>query len=147
MSMQLNRSDAVFRDTLALDAERAWLELPAVYRILGLPVHELVRAERRIAVNAFEPRRIEGERPSRFLDCGRGPTGGEYADGYQVHLWIESRLVAAASDPARVTVQSKLTANARPRAVSGNPVPCSSLGRLERRIAELLQAQVVPAGG
>jgi hypothetical protein len=147
MSMQLNRSDAFFRDTVALDAGRAWTELPAVYGALGLPVNELVSAERRIGVVAHQPRRIEGQALSRFLDCGRGPTGGEYADTYQVYLWVETRLVASPSDPSSVTVQSKLTANARPRAVSGNPVPCKSLGRLERRINELVRARLVPAGG
>jgi hypothetical protein len=147
MSMQLNRSDAVFRDTVALPAARAWTELPAVYRELGLPVNELVSADRRIAVVAHQPRRIDGQPPSRFLDCGRGLTAGEYADAYQVYLSVETRLVAAPSDPSSATVQSKLSANARPRAVSGNPVPCFSLGRLERRITELLQARLVPAGG
>jgi hypothetical protein len=147
MNLPLNRSDAVFTDTLRFDPARAWTELPAVYRALGLPVNESESARRRIAAIAFQPRRIDGERVSLFLDCGRGITAGENADSYQVHLSVETRLVADPSDPARAMVQSTLNANARPRAISGNPVPCDTRGRLERRIVETLQARLAASDG
>ena len=147
MSVQLNRTDAVIMDTVGVDPARAWTELPAVYQALGLPMNERDAARRRVAATAFQPRRIDGQLLSRFLDCGRGPTAGQYADTYQVYLWVETRVVSDGPDPSNGTVQTKLTANARPRAVSGNPVPCQSLGRLERRISELLHARLAASGG
>jgi hypothetical protein len=149
MEVPLTRNDVQFIDTLSFDAARAWAELPAVYRTLGLPVNESDAKNQRLAVIAHQPRTIEGQRVSHFLDCGRGLTAGEYADAYQVYLWVETRLITTSSgpEPARGAVQSTLTANARPRAVSGNPVPCVSLGRLERRIVELLQARLAGGGG
>ena len=147
MSMPVNRSDAVYTDTVRVNGARAWAELPVVYRTLGLPVNEADGANRRIGVVAFEPRRLEGQAVSSFLDCGRGPTTGEYADSYQVYLWVETSLVFDEADPSRSTVRSTLRANARPRAIAGNPVPCQSRGLLERRIVELLVARTAPAGG
>ena len=150
MEMTLRRSDVQIFDTLRVDAARAWDQLPAVYQALGLPVNASDARLRRIAVTGYQARRIEGQPLSRFLDCGRGLTAGDYADNYQVYLSMETRLVttSAGPEPSRSTVASTLSANARPRAVSGNPVPCQSLGRLERRVTELLQQRLsVSSGG
>ena len=84
---------------------------------------------------------MDGQRPSRFLDCGRGPMAN-YADSYQVYLWTDTQIIPG-SGGARV--ETVLRANAQARDTGGDPIPCASLGTLERRIVELLRERVAPA--
>jgi hypothetical protein len=144
MSLVLNRADAVFTDTIALDPLRAWAELPHVFGALGLPINAANAGTKELGVVAHTPRRIEGQRVSTFLDCGTGPTGTMYADSYQVHLWVASRILEGAGAGAS-RVQTIVRANARPRDTSGEPLACTSRGRLERRVLELLRQRA--AGG
>ncbi|MSR36109.1 MAG: hypothetical protein EXR95_05615 [Gemmatimonadetes bacterium] len=144
MQMTLNRADAVFTDTLALDPGRAWAALPVVYDFLGLPVHTTNPGLKELGVVAHQPRRIEGQRLSTFLDCGISPAGSSYADSYQVYFWMTSRVIPRASGSR---VQTTVQANARPRDTSGEPLPCASRGRLERRVVELLQQRTAGSDG
>jgi hypothetical protein len=139
MELQLNRAGAIFVDTIPADPVRAWAHLPAVFDSLGLPVNRADVATRELAVVALQPRRIDGQRLSTFLDCGTGPTGSQYADSYQVYFWMSTRIVPYEGGSR---VQTIVQANARPRDRSGEPLPCSSLARLERRVVELLRARL-----
>ena len=139
MQMQLNRTAAIFGDTLAADPVRAWAHLPAVFEALALPVNRADVATQELAVVALQPRRIEGQRLSLFLDCGRSPTGGDLADSYQVYFWMSARVLAR---PGGSRVETLVQANARPRDRGGEPVPCNTRGRLERRVVELLRERL-----
>jgi hypothetical protein len=44
-------------------------------------------------------------------------------------------------------VESTVRATAQARAVSGDPLPCKSLGRLERRVVELLEQRLAKPSG
>ena len=138
MTVQVTRSDRVYSDTVPVDATAAWGALPAIYRVLELPVSARDAGRRAIAVSGAKVRRVEGQAMSRYVDCGRGFTAGAIADSYDVYVWVETRLVPRDGDPTRANVETAVTANASPASSSGNEVACQSTGRLERRISELL---------
>lgn len=125
---------------LAAPAEEAWAELPAVYESLGLPL-AFVDAERWELGNGgwSLPERLDGERPSHWLDCGRGIAATPNADAYDVVMSIRSGITATASGSA---VETALTGSAGPRDASGGVVACSSRGTLEERIGELLHERL-----
>ena len=144
LQVTLSRSGVDYVDSVPSNPARAWAELPAVFGALGLPVNGLDPKALELRVNGFQVRRVGGKPPSAWLDCGHGAMGGTYADSYQVSLTLSTRLAGKGEGTA---VHSSVQATARPRAVSGEPVPCRSLGTLERRVAELLRQRTSGADG
>ena len=135
-------TEASVRDSI-LPASRAsvWSALPSVFETLEMDTPTVDAASLMIGNARFRPRRrIGGERPSRYFDCGSGP-GGDYADRYQVTLYL---MVQLRSAPGGGTmVRTTLDASARPRDVAGGSVHCGSKGSLERRIVELILENLV----
>jgi hypothetical protein len=118
--------------------EQAWAALPGVYEGLGLAGAGIVdEGQRRFGMApATLPRRVNGERLARFLDCGY-TVSIPNADTYAVTLAIVTQLNGETTDATRV--QTVLEATARPRDTAGNQVTCTSTGHLERLIASRLQ--------
>lgn len=144
LQIVMNRSGVVYVDSVPANLARAWAELPAVYQALGLPINGLDPTALELRVTGHQLRRIEGRSPSSFLDCGHGPMGGTYADSYQVSLTLRTRLAEQGGGTA---VHTTVQATARPRALSGEPLPCRSLGTLEKRVTELLRQRTGEADG
>jgi hypothetical protein len=107
-----------------------------VYEILRIPEAGADPEKKAFGNLEFRARRIEGERLSRYIDCGMGATAVPNADSYQVTMSVLTRL-APAEDGGTV-VETTVDANGKPRNVSGNPVHCQSIGTLETRVAELV---------
>lgn len=137
--IETNRREVVFVDSVALHPARAWAELPAVFSEMELPVSAADAARLELATVAHQPRRIEGGRLSDYLDCGRNPTGGAYADSYLVRLWVSARVVP---DGERSKVETAVRATAQPRGLASDPLPCVSRGVIERRMVERLRDRV-----
>lgn len=116
-------------------AEAVWRAMPRTFHEIGLRGAGVLDASRRVFgyPNAVIPRSVANARLSAFLQCGQTP-GGPNAD---VHRVTGSVLTAVrpAAEAGRSVVEVTVEAVARPREVSGNPVRCSSNGRLERLIA------------
>jgi len=112
-----------------------WSRLPAIFEELGIEVTYSNPAAYTMGNQGTRVRRIGGERPSRYLDCGYGSTAQPYADDYEVTMALMVNLVAA-EDGTLVTV--RVEGSAKPRTVSGHAVNCSSKGTLERRILSLI---------
>ena len=125
------------RSTLTGEMEALWGALPEVYEILGIPVEYSDPSARRMGNERLSVRRIEGQRLSRFVDCGSGITARPNADAYAVTLQVVTEL-RPGPGPGQTTVESWLTGSARPVETSGGTVGCTSKGTLEVRIAELL---------
>jgi hypothetical protein len=125
------------RSTLTGGMEALWGALPGVYEILGIPVEYSDPSARRMGNERLSVRRIEGQRLSRFVDCGSGITARPNADAYAVTLQVVTEL-RPGPGPGQTTVESWLTGSARPVETSGGTVGCTSKGTLEVRIAELL---------
>lgn len=124
----------------ALDSSvvEAWNALPEVFAEMGF---ELDRADRRARIIGFEGlrlRRIDGERPSRYYDCGQGVTGPN-ADAYDVYLSVLAQVVPS-TDGSNLRVRTMAYAE---NAAHGNPaIGCGTNGRLEERIAEAVRGKL-----
>ncbi len=102
---------------------------------LEIAVTRVDSAESVMGNPGYRARRIEGERLSRFLDCGRS-FGREYADQYSVTLAVLVQLVPSAD--GGTVVRTFLDAYARDPATSGSNVHCITRGSLERRVGDML---------
>ncbi len=129
----LNDSRGVAR-LVAAPVESVWRVLAEVYDRLEIPVVLSDPGQRTFGNPGYRARRIEGKRLSRYLDCGRG-MGPPNADQYSVTLLVITRLTEAEGGTMVVTT---VDGTAKPRAVSGNAVPCASERRLEVRLAQLI---------
>lgn len=120
-----------------------WPLLPAVFDDLGIEVTEVKEAQFILGNPRFRPRRIDGERLSTFLECGRDH-GGAYADQHEVWVTVMVQLLRAPDGRTRVT--ALVNGSAQPRNVTGNALPCDSKLTLEARIAELIRERLSGPG-
>jgi hypothetical protein len=137
VDMEMHGGTEPSSDVIDAPVESVWLTLPLVYERLGVPAELLDRRGQRIGNTRFNPRRIEGKRLSRYIECGYGVTSSNNADVYRVTMSLVTRI--SATERGATLVQTYIDASARPRDVSGNPVRCSTKQVLEKRIAELVQ--------
>ena len=119
---------------VAAPVDSVWLVLAEVYDRLEIPVTVSDPGQWTFGNPGYRAHRIEGGRLSLYLDCGRG-MAAPYADQYSVTLLVLTRLTEAEGGTMVVTT---VDASAKPRAVSGDEVPCASKGRLELRLAQLI---------
>jgi hypothetical protein len=121
--------------------EKAWVALQEVYTTLGIPVTELNQQSRTIGNIAYRVRRRIGDVPTmRALDCG-GDSGMPNAETYQLLLTVKSRIIP--SDAGGSVVQTTLEGTGKnPTTAASSDVRCSSMGTLEKRIADLVKAKV-----
>jgi len=126
----------------AIDApvESVWSVLPSVYERLDVPLSVLDTVAMQIGNRSFKPRRLAGSRLSKYIDCGRGITATQNADAYEVTMLLLTRVKQA--DGGGTMLSIEIGGNAKPRAVSGNPVRCVSRGTLEAFMADLVREQV-----
>ena len=138
--LRLTPTRPVAHSAVALvPVDRAWQALPAVYAALGLSGAGIIDEEqRRFGAGPLTlPRRVNGDRVSKFLDCG-ATVSMPNADAYAVTVQVVTQLVGEGEAGTRV--QTVMEAAARPRDTAGNTVGCTSTGQLEQVIAERLQA-------
>ena len=134
--------ETVASRSLDLPPEQAWAVLPAVYEELEVPLAVYDTVDMRIGNTGFRPRRIGGQRLSRYLNCGRGVTATANADRYEVTVSLTTRLTEA--DAGGTLLWTEIHASAKPRDVSGHPVRCASKGTLETRIVEAVTERLRP---
>ncbi len=120
--------------SVAAPVRQVWAVLPQLYQELDVPLTVVDTVAMQIGNAGFKPRRLGGTRLSRYLDCGRGITATPNADAYEVTMTLLTKVLAAGEESS--TVQVQVTAFAKPRDVSGNPIRCASRGTLETQIAE-----------
>ena len=119
---------------VAAPVDSVWLVLAEVYDRLEIPVGLRDRGRWNFGNPGYQAHRIEGERLSRYLDCGRG-LGPPRADQYSVTMLVLTRLTEAEGG---TMVATTVDGSAKPRAVSGSAVACASEGRLELRLVQLI---------
>jgi len=136
-TVRLLADDQTRQARLSVQMQAAWAQLPILLEDLGLPVSFLDAATRTVAFEGERVRRINGRRLSNFIDCGMGATAQQYADVYSVVFAYEIRLKP---DPAGngVSVEMRVDASAKPMAVSGGAIRCTSEGVLEALVFERL---------
>lgn len=134
-NVDLRHESSVGQRTVAASIPDVWAVLPGVFAQLEIETTQIDSSEGVIGNPSFRPRRIEGERLSRFLDCGRA-FGREYADAYAVTLGVLVQLAPSADDGT--IVMTVLDAYARDPSQGSNSVHCITWGSLERRIGDLV---------
>ncbi len=126
--------------TVPFGVDAVWSVLPAILEGMGIPPEHLDPRGRTIGNPGFRVRRIDGSLPNAFIDCGTS-FSGPLANNYDVTLTVFTTLRPLASDST--VVQTTVDANAKARAVSGNPVHCQSRGELELRVAQKVMEALV----
>lgn len=126
--------------TVQGSVEGVWAALQVVYDELEIPLAVVNAAGRYLGNSNFSPRRIAGQRLSRFLDCGYGMTATPLADEYRISMGVITRISPA--EGGGTLLLTELVANADRRDASADPVRCATKGRLERMIAEMVAEQL-----
>ena len=126
-------------------AEEAWPALKAVFEELKIPTPEVSESTRTLRNLRFVvSRRLGGQRLSRYLDCGRSPTGPN-ANTHRLELEIASRVVAEGPEESRIDTEiAGIGMNTE--GTSNNRVLCTSNHQLELRIAAQVRA-LLEGGG
>jgi hypothetical protein len=124
--------------------EDVWAALPEVYADLGISPETIVSERWLVGNRDVRVRRIAGERPARFLDCGTNPIGAPNANTATIHLEITTRLQGIGDG---TEVATTLVGRARPRTGGSSEVQCTTTGQLEALIAERLEEQTAGTGG
>jgi hypothetical protein len=121
--------------------DKAWAALQEAYTTLTIPVTELNQQTRTIGNNAYRVRRRIGDVPTmRALDCG-GDSGMPNAETYQLMLTVKSRIIP--NDAGGSVVQTTLEGTGKnATTAASSDVRCSSMGVLEKKIADLIKAKV-----
>lgn len=137
-STKIHNETRIVARTVPAPMDSVWRALPRVYEILGIAQTVIDPGQQAVGNLEFRPRRIEGQRPSWYIDCGAGATAVPKADEYEVTMSALTRLTPG--EGGGTVIATTVEATAKPRAVSGNPVYCQSRGTLEARVAQLVQA-------
>lgn len=134
------QSDASTRRTIAnATPSEVFSVMRTVFQALDIEVEIYDARARAIGNTNFSPRRIDGRRMSYYLDCGTN-LGRPNADRYRVSMYLMVNLESA--DTGTTEVVTVVDAFARPIDVAGGPVHCTSEGRLETRIEELIAERI-----
>ena len=133
--LDLRRQATVGQRTVNGTLSEVWAVLPAVFAQLGIEITRIDSGEGVIGNPGYRALRVEGQRLSRFLDCGRS-FGRDYADHYSVTLAVLVQLVPAPD--GGTVVRTVLDAYAQDPSRSGGAVHCITWGSLERRIGEIV---------
>jgi hypothetical protein len=115
-----------------------WKALPAVFEELGYPgspssSNEYVFLTPYMNIRG---RLYDGERNSKYLDCGNSPSGMPAADIYDVTFVIVTMVETHPEGGTRLRVL--IDGNARDKVLNNNSVPCRGKGLLEGGIAQFL---------
>ena len=138
-TLDLTRENLVKHVQFNAPRDRVWMELLAAHHALGVP---LTSSDARAGVAVFELtnrlRSVAGKPASKYIDCGSGTTGPR-TDTYRLTIKLTHKLHTVLET---TTLTTTLLAWARNPGVSGDPLPCTSLGRLETEIAGVIAARL-----
>lgn len=118
----------------------AWTTLLATYNDLKLPITDLDASRHTVtSSDPRAPRTIGDKRLHDYLDCGSGLSGPR-VDSYDIAYTLVSVVTPAGDSTA---IRSSLAAKAHTRGgTSSPPVNCTSTGRLEKRLAQLVSLEL-----
>jgi hypothetical protein len=129
------------RITVEFPIDRVWGAMKSAYDSLGIPIGTMDQASHTIGNNSLRIRRRLGDvSMSKYVNCGN-VQGVQSADSYEVMASIMTRLEPV-SGAAQTSLVTSIEAHGRPMTIASDDVLCPSTGRLEKRIAELVTAQI-----
>jgi hypothetical protein len=101
----LQTEGATSEQAIAAPADDVWGALVATYESLGIPLSEAA-GTRTVENRGYPARRIDGQRMSRFFECGSNVTG-EIADSYRVTVSIRSSVEATSLGTSVVHTEAR----------------------------------------
>jgi hypothetical protein len=117
-----------------------WHILPMAYDSVGLKIAAADQATRIVGTGNQKVRRQIGGVPlSKYIDCGNTQIGAS-ADSYDIVLTVRTQL--RSDNPNGTSVRTVVEAMGKPVAFSQEYSQCGSTGRLEKRLAEVIQAKL-----
>ncbi|MBU6365727.1 MAG: hypothetical protein KJT01_05910 [Gemmatimonadetes bacterium] len=127
--------------TVQAPIARVWDVLRAAYDSVGVGIGTLDPRTYTIGNLGYKVRQRLGRTPlSRYLDCGGSTQVGPNADSYDVILGVTSTLRPAGAAATQMT--TTVDAQARPATFNQSWSRCTSRGTLEKRLADLVRAQL-----
>ena len=118
--------------------DATWAALESVYASLEIPLAMRDEQKKMLGNNGFRTRRRVGSVPMyRALDCG-GESGMPNAETYDITMDITSMVTATTDGGAKLQTLIQATGQ-RATGNNPNPVRCSSMGALEKKIGEMVQ--------
>lgn len=146
-TFQMDLTEDAFWVGAPVPGSREWTfgRLERVYRELGIPVNLQNIDDASIGNRGYQPRRIDGDRLSAFLDCGYGVTAEPYAEVYDVTLAVQSRVESRG--PEESYVETVVVAWVQARSTRGDPIRCTTKQELEKRIIQQARIRAAAAEG
>lgn len=140
--VSLGAAPAVPPQGVGAPPERVLAALQEVYAELEIPGAALDPGSRTVGTPMrLLSRTLAGERTGDFLDCGRTTSGERAADVYRVRGSVRTTVASwgGTGSMVRTVVEGSARSN---EGWTGGEVRCVSTGRLEARIAALLQRRL-----
>ena len=139
MGMNMVNDASAVGTTINGTADATWSALQSVYISLEIPLTFRDEAQKRLGNSAHRVRRRIGSVPMiRAVDCG-GESGMPNAETYDITLEISSLVTPTPDGKARLQTLVQGSGR-RPSSGAVNDVRCSSIGGLEKKIAEMVSA-------
>jgi hypothetical protein len=137
ISYRLDNNDGGMTRLVQATPAETWKTVLVTYSDLKLPITALDVEKHRISSSeARAPRKLGGKSLREYVDCGSGLAGAR-VDSHDVAYTLVTVVSPAGADST--AVHSTLVASASDRGgTSTGPVACSTTGRLEKRIAQLI---------
>ena len=119
-----------------------WRALPSAFDSLGVPVTRIDAPQRVIGTDGFTIRqRLKNVALSRYVDCGQTQIGPN-ADSYEVFITLLVHVRPGNNPATSSSLVTTFEASARPLAFSQAYSRCSTKATLERRLLEIVKAQL-----
>jgi len=134
-AVEMTTRNVADQRTFYAPTPRVLAAVDETYATLEIPITIRNSATSTLGNGGLQVNRIEGKRMATYVDCGQD-RNGRLANTHNMTLSIVTTLDSVEDDG--VEVSTLVTAFGKPRATSGNTIPCNSTGELERRIAELV---------
>lgn len=139
-ALKINPDNGATTKTLNAPLDRIWLQLPAAYDSVGVPL-TLMDPKRHVMGNeGFKIRQtLAKRRLSGYFECGSTQVGPN-ADSYEVHLTVLTTLEADGAQRTKMT--TTVSALAKPMQFAQDYSRCSSKSTLESKISDIVTAAV-----
>ena len=129
------------RISVEFPVDRVWSAMKTAYDSVGVPVTSMDQASHTIGNNSMRVRRRLGDvAMSKYVNCGN-VQGVQSADAYEVVGSVVTRLEAP-DGPSRTRLTTLVDFQGRPMTIAAEFTRCTTTGQLEKRIAELVTAQL-----
>lgn len=134
------RDRGVSEHKLLIPADKAWAAFPVVFGELGIDPNVIFTKDMVFGnAGATYRHQLAKERLSHFFDCGQ-MLGVSTADTYEMWVRIIAQVLPADGGLSKLRVEVQSTAKASDR--PGGSVRCETTGRLEQKIANMIQEEV-----